>query len=228
MNLLRVAKNPLEAAQHSVHAADGFRVPRSAFRVGVGLVEPAGHADAAGDAVEFGHGQAGFREQQIGADDPRPVALECAVPLPFDQFGGLAPVEQCRDPRRLFAGDALAIEQIDRAIKLQADAAERFNFLRRFRAERKRSRGDTPRLVGEQAAGRQLGTDEFRRLRRGLWGRRILNALQTHRRILPENIDWAIPPRSGNATGPTEANEVNKDGAAKTHGLTFRSPAPFG
>src|SRR5207247_5070033 len=80
--------------------------------------------------------------------------------LELDQFGGLAAVQPGADPGRLFAGDALPVEEIHRAVELQQHAAERFQFDGQIGAERKRRGGNPPIHVGEQAAFRKLLANE--------------------------------------------------------------------
>ena len=86
--------------------------------------------------------------------------------LQFDQFRRLALVQPARDPRRLFAGQALAIEQITAAIELEQDPAQTFQFRRQFGAQRKGRGRNAPILPGKQAAVGQSRADEARRSRR--------------------------------------------------------------
>src|SRR5688500_18498478 len=44
--------------------------------LGVRAVEPGGEADAAGDAVEFGDGEAVFGEEKVGTNHLRPLIFE--------------------------------------------------------------------------------------------------------------------------------------------------------
>ena len=88
------------------------------------LIKPRGHPDAAGHAVQLADGEAGVREQNVRANDARDVALERGGALQIDQLLGLALIQDSRDPGRLLAGHALAIEQIDGAIELQEHAAQ--------------------------------------------------------------------------------------------------------
>ena len=96
---------------------------------GIGLVEPGGEADAAGDGIQFGDAEAVFGDEQVGANDAGQFVLEGGRALECDQVGGFALVEPARDPFRLLAFDALAVEQIDRAIELQQHAPERFQLV---------------------------------------------------------------------------------------------------
>ena len=73
-----------------------------------------------------------LRQQNVGADDARHVVFERGRTLERDEFRRLAEIEPARDPFRLFAFGAFAVKQIDRAIKLQQHAAQRFNFLRQI------------------------------------------------------------------------------------------------
>src|SRR6185437_8862578 len=82
--------------------------------------------------------------------------------LQFDQFRWFAEIEPARDPFRLFAFDAFAIEQIDSTIKLQQHAAERIQFLREFRLELERTRGDPPFVAGKQSFRGHLLANELR------------------------------------------------------------------
>jgi hypothetical protein len=82
--------------------------------------------------------------------------------LQFDQFRRFAKFKPARDPIRLLAFNAFAIEQIDRAIKLQEHAAERIEFLPEFLIELEGSRGDAPFVTRKQTFGRHLFANELR------------------------------------------------------------------
>ena len=77
--------------------------------------------------------------------------LKAAARCDFEQFRGFALVEPGGHPGRLFAGQALAVEQIDAAIELKQDAAQAFQFLRQFRPKGKRGGRNAPVLPGEKA-----------------------------------------------------------------------------
>jgi hypothetical protein len=143
-----------EAVDHCVGATDHGRCRVSA-------IEPAGQADPARHAVEFGDGDALFSEQNVRPNDGGNVVLKNFGTLQIDQPGRLPGVEPLRDPVGLFAGDALAVEKIDSAVELQKNAAERVQFFGEFRIDRKWLRGDAPLLAGEKAIGGKLGTDVF-------------------------------------------------------------------
>ena len=66
---------------------------------------------------------------------------------------------------RLFAGGALAVKQIDGAIKLKQEAAKRLEFAGDFVAEWKGSSGHAPVLVLEETTWRKVIADELRPLR---------------------------------------------------------------
>ena len=67
----RFAKNAGKALQHAVRPADDLG--RAAGQRGIGLVEPRGQADAAGDAVQFRDAEAVFGQDDVRADDARHV-----------------------------------------------------------------------------------------------------------------------------------------------------------
>jgi hypothetical protein len=147
-------EDAFEPAQHVIGAAED-----GVAKVRVGLVQPCGEADAAGDGVEFRDGEAVFSEEQVGTYDARPFVFEGWMTLEFDEGTGFAQVEPLSDPGGLFAGHALSVEQIDRAIELEQDAAERFEFAEDGGLEREWGRSDAPVLMGEEAAGRQAIAD---------------------------------------------------------------------
>ena len=60
----------------------------------------------------------------------------------------LAQVQPLGDPGGLFAGQALAIEQIDGAVELQKHTAQAFQFLGQVAAQAERRRGNPPLLPG--------------------------------------------------------------------------------
>src|SRR6266536_2611424 len=94
----------------------------------IGSIQPRRQADATGHGIKFRNTETVLRDQQIRPDDARDFVLECGLALKLDQAAWFPKVEPARDPFRLFALDALAIEQVDRAVKLEQDAAERFQF----------------------------------------------------------------------------------------------------
>lgn len=125
----------------------------------VSLVEPGGEADAAGDGIEFGDGEAVVGEEEVRADDPGDLVTEGGIALPGDEFGRLALVEPAGDPVGGFAGDAASVEEIGGAIELEKDAAEGFDFAGEGGWERKGVQGDPPVEVGEETAGREPVAD---------------------------------------------------------------------
>src|ERR1017187_681826 len=132
------------------------------WQPGIHLVQPRRESDSAGDRIQFRHADAMVGDEQIRPDDARHFVFESRQELKLDQFPWFAEVEPARDPFRLFALGALAVKQIDRAIKLQQQASERFQFLHHFRAEAKWSRGGPPVMSGEQAFFRQMIANESR------------------------------------------------------------------
>ena len=128
----------------------------------IGLVQPSGEADAAGDAIEFGDAEAVFGQEDIGADDAGHVDFESAGALTGDEFRRLAEVEPAGDPIGLLAFGTAAIKQVDGAIKLEEDPAERFDFASHLFSERKGGGGDMPVHAGEQAVGWQGITNKPR------------------------------------------------------------------
>ena len=94
-------------------------------------------------------------------DDARHVVFKRGRTLERDEFGGFPKVEPAGDPFGLFAFGALAVEQIDGAIKLEEDAAQGFDFLGERFAEREGGGADAPFLAGEETAGGQGGADEL-------------------------------------------------------------------
>ena len=83
----------------------------------VGLIEPAGKTDAAGHGVDFGDDVSGIGQHQVGPNDHRQLVAELLLTRELDELRRLACVEVARDPRGLFAFDALVIELIARALE---------------------------------------------------------------------------------------------------------------
>ena len=136
-----------------------------AHPVSSNLVQPGGQADAAGNGIQFRDAESVLRDEQIGADDARHFVLERRRALQRDQFGGFALVEPARDPFGLFAFDALAVEQVDRAIELQQHAPERFDLFGQRWRRAEGDRRDPPLVAGEQALRGQLVADKARAVR---------------------------------------------------------------
>ena len=149
------AEDACEAIHHAALAAE-----HGEAELCVGLVQPGGEADAAGDAVEFGDGEAVLGEEAVGADDAGELVLEAGRLLRVEEGRGLALIEEWRDPSGLFAGEAVAMEEIRGAIELKEDAAEGVEFLDEFSAECEGRGGDAPMLIGEEAGGRECLADE--------------------------------------------------------------------
>ena len=132
VHLRRIAENTRETPLHAVGSSkDGtseiglrFPISRGRRQFRIGLIQPRGEANAAGDAVEFDQCQAGLGEEQVRTNDARHGVLESRIALQCDQRGRFALIEPGRHPGWLLAADALAIEQIDGAIKLVQDASE--------------------------------------------------------------------------------------------------------
>ena len=143
-----IPENTGEAPQHAIGAADDICTERC-----VSLIKPRGKADAARDGIEFGHAQAMLGQEQVGTDDTRQVVFQGRGSHQNDEVGGFALIQTARHPVGLFPFGALAVEQIDRAIELQEDAAEFFQLLREIRSEGKRGRGGAPLVPGKEAFG---------------------------------------------------------------------------
>ncbi len=108
-----------EAIEHAVGAAGDLVVEG-----GVGLVEPGGEADAAGDAVEFGDTEAVFAEEQVGADDPGQFIFEGVGALELDDVAWFSEFEPMGDPGGLLSGDAMSVEEVAGAVELVEDFSE--------------------------------------------------------------------------------------------------------
>ena len=132
---------------------------------GVGLVQPCGEADAAGDGVELGDGEGHFfvgarlGEDDVWADDAGDVVAEFFLAGVFDEFGGLAGVEVIGDPAGLLALDAHVVEEIAGAVEEVQAVAEFLQFLEETPVDGEGLRGDEPFLVGEEALGGHCGAD---------------------------------------------------------------------
>ena len=149
-----------------------IRISQSA----IGSIEPRRQPDATGHGIEFRDAEAGFRQQNVRANDARHVVFERGRTLERDEFRRLAEIEPAGDPFRLFALGAFAVEQIDRAIKLQQHPPQRFNFLRQIFAEWKRHWRNPPVESGEQTAGWERGADEAGAIS-GTWFVRVHNSV---------------------------------------------------
>ena len=114
-----LAENAGKTPLHTIRPAQHL-----AAQLGVSLVEPSGQPNAARHRVQFRQAQTMFGQQQVGPDDPRHFVLERERALQFDEVGGLAQIQPARDPFGLFSLGALAIQQIDRPIKLQQHPPE--------------------------------------------------------------------------------------------------------
>ena len=137
------------------------------FGIGIDLVQPRGQSDAARNGIEFGHRGTVVGEDEIGPDHAGHVVLQRGRALEFDEFGRFAEIEPAGDPFRLFAFDALAVKQIDGAIKLQQHAAEGFEIFGQRRLEPERGRGHAPFVSGEQPAAWHPAADKTRGFRGG-------------------------------------------------------------
>src|SRR6266705_3209459 len=119
MHASGIAENAGKALEHAISAAHHSRAESR-----VGVIKPGGQANSARDRIEFGDAQALLADQKIRTDDARDLVLLRRRALDVDQVRRLPNIEPLRDPCRLLAFDALAIEQIDGAVKLQKDTTK--------------------------------------------------------------------------------------------------------
>src|SRR5262245_60024677 len=112
------SEDSLETAKHPLRTADDLS---SESRIG--LIEPSGSTDAAGDGIKLGNADAVFGDQQVRSDDARHLVFECGGTLPLEQGFGLSLVEPAGDPFGLFGLGALPMEQINPAVKLKQNTS---------------------------------------------------------------------------------------------------------
>jgi hypothetical protein len=188
MNVCRVAENVLEAADHSIGPTQNLGLGVRWLESRVGLIQPSGEADTAGNRVQFRHAQAMFGKEQVRANDAGDIVFEGGRALQRDQFRRFAEVEPLRNPHRHFAFGALAIKEIDRAIELKQHPPKRFNLLCQIRSKREGLRRNPPFLTGKQSVRRKTVPDHT-----GLCGSLVIgdggsdwhNSLRDHRRVIP-------------------------------------------
>src|SRR6202035_3827819 len=128
-----------KAAQHASRAAQHF-----SSQLRIRLIEPRREADAARHRIEFGHAEPVLGDEQIRPDDSRQLVFEYRRALDLDKLRGFSLIQPAGHPIRLFAFDALAVQKIDRAVKLEQDAAQGFQLFANFWAEWKWGGRDAP------------------------------------------------------------------------------------
>jgi hypothetical protein len=79
---------------------------------GVGLVEPCGEADAAGDAVDFGEAEAVVGEEEVRADDGGELLTEGGETSGFEELGRFTGIGEGGDPWGETAGAAAVVETV--------------------------------------------------------------------------------------------------------------------
>ena len=114
-----VWQHSFESIEHSFGAADDFFLER-----GIGLVEPAGQSDSAGNGIDFGDDVTVVRQNEIRTDHSRQILANFFAPRELDQLFRFAGIEIARDPLRLFSFDAELIKLIARALKNEQAMAE--------------------------------------------------------------------------------------------------------
>ena len=132
------------------------------------MIEPSGESDATGDRVEFGESEAFFSEQQVGAEDAGSFVSESGVALELDEVCGFALVEQRSNPFGGFSLDGTAIQQLESAVELKQDAAERFEILSESWGQQEGAGSDAPVLIREKASRWKLGANASGDLGTGL------------------------------------------------------------
>ena len=118
-----------------------------------------GEADAAGDAVELGDGEAVLREHEVGADDERQVGAGFLAAGVGDEFGRFAAVEVVGDPRGLLAGDGAVVKLVAGALEKVEPVAELGELVGEAGVDDEGLGGDEPVFVGKKPLGRLGGAD---------------------------------------------------------------------
>ena len=117
-------KTLLKSFEHSVAATDHLVAE---FRIG--LIQPRGQADAAGNGINFRDRVTFIGQNQIRPDNLWQIIPEFFLARELDQLRGFPGIEIARDPRRLFAFDAELIELIASALKNEEPMPELLQFL---------------------------------------------------------------------------------------------------
>ena len=104
-----VREERAEAAVHAVGAAGDVSGWEEA---GVGLVEPCGEADAAGDTVDFGEAEAVVGEEEIRTDDGWELLAEGGETRCVEELGRFTGVGKGGDPWGETAGAAAEVETV--------------------------------------------------------------------------------------------------------------------
>ncbi len=156
-----------KAIEHSVRPADDVAAERR-----VGLIEPAGQTDSAGDGIDLGDGVAGLGQDQIGPNDQRQIVAELFLAGELNQIGGLPGVEVFGDPGRLFAFDAALVKLVAGALENEEPMTELLEFFRERGIDRERIGREEEILFGEKALFGEGGSDrgELVSIRRSLAG----------------------------------------------------------
>jgi len=162
-------KNLAKAVLHPARAANDGVAERA-----VGLVEPRGQPDAAGNGVQFGDLEMGgtvgavVLHQDVWPDNSRHVGLEAVVPRGFDERGRFPGVEIVSDPSRQCPAHAEAVEQVAGAVEGEQLRAERLELRGERGRNRKRAGCDAPFRSREQSAFRHCRGNGARAVERGL------------------------------------------------------------
>lgn len=144
-----VGEDTGEAVEHAIGAADDVFEAEGG---GEGLVEPGGEADAAGDAIEFGEGEAFvFSEDEVGPDDAGGGMAEGIGVGVFEEIGGFAGVDVLGDPRGGGAFEGAMVEVVGGFLEGVEDGAEGFEGADLFFGQGEGFRGEAPVFVGEEA-----------------------------------------------------------------------------
>ena len=152
-----------EPVGHAVGTDDAREV------LGVDLVEVGGEADAARDAVQLGHREAMFGDEQVRTKDDRALAFDSPMAAMFDESGRFIAVQVFSDPRRVdlaVAEDFLVreranVEALERALVAQAGRADTLQVAElRFR-DGPRLRRKLPDLLREERGIEELLTEDI-------------------------------------------------------------------
>ena len=101
-------------------------------------IQPVREADAAGDAVQLGDGEALLGEHEVGADDEGQIRARLAAAGVGDEVGGFPGIETGGDPCGLLAGDGAVVKLVARALKEVEPVAELFELLGQARTDDER------------------------------------------------------------------------------------------
>jgi hypothetical protein len=137
--------------------------------------------------------------------------------LRFQKPGRLALIEPARDPFGLFAFEAVAMQEIYRAVECQQDAPKRIELTRELGTEGERMRGYAPFVAGEETLLRHGVADELRSFGGGISARGFgwFKGLSLH------DKEQTMVSRFGQFRSGTGRRQGGEDGVKAQEALDF-------